>query len=114
MEADDDKPLEHPPAPAPESDAEYNAATRLRAFEDEHLGEDAVRINEQIERGHGSAYARLSPAKHKQYEALEKLVATEQKLADAHTALMQADVDHEAAMAELAAAENEPDADPAA
>ena len=93
--------------------AETDAATRLRAFEDEHLGPDAVRIGGHVERGVGSPYSRLNPARHRHYEALEKAVASEQKLAAAHAALIQADADHEAVMAELAAAEGAPD-DPAA
>lgn len=94
-------------------DEPADAATRLRAFEDEHLGPDAVRISGHVERGVGSPYSRLNPARHRHYEALEKAVASEQKLAGAHAALIQADADHEAVMAELAAAEGAPD-DPAA
>lgn len=96
--------------PEPETDA----AARLKAFEDKHLGDDAVRIGGHVERGVGSPWSRLSPARHREYEAIEKVVETERKLGEAHTALVQADVDHEAAMAALAAAEAEPDADPAA
>lgn len=84
------------------------AAARIRAFEDEHLGKDAVRINDRIERGSGSPFAALSPEHKRQYAALEKLVVAEQKLADAHAALIQADVEHDAA---LAAAEPAPDAE---
>lgn len=86
---------------------EVPAAERLRTFEDDHLGKEAVRINGCIERGYGSPFAALSPEKKRQYGALEKLVEAEQKLADAHTKLIQAEADHEAA---LAAAEPKPDA----
>jgi hypothetical protein len=96
-----------------EPEPELDAATRLRAFEDEHLGPDAVRISGHVERGVGSPYSRLNPARHRHYQALEKAVASEQKLGAAHAALIQADADHEAVMAELAAAESAPD-DPAA
>lgn len=85
---------------------EMPASDRVRAFEDEHVGKDAVRIGGRIERGSGSPFAALSPEKKRQYAALEKLVVAEQKLADAHAALVQAEADHEAA---LAAAEPKPD-----
>ena len=85
-----------PPADTPET---MPAAARIRAFEDEHLGVDAVRIRDKIERGSGSPFAALSPEKKAEYAALEKLVMTEQKLADAHAALIQADADHDAALA---------------
>jgi hypothetical protein len=97
---------------AKNAEQDLTAAGRLRAFEDQHLG-DAVRISGHIERGIGSQYSRLNPARHRHYEALEKAVASEQKLAAAHAALIVADADHEAVMAELAAAESAPD-DPAA
>jgi len=85
------------------------AAERLRAFEDEHIGADAVRINDKIERGSGSPFADLSPELKEQYAALERLVVSEQKLADAHAALIQADKDHDAA---LAAADPKPEPKP--
>ncbi len=87
------------PEPAP-------AVQRQRAFEDEHVGKDAVRINGKIERGSGSPFAALDAETKRQYAALERLVEAEQKLADAHAALIQADVDHEAALAD---AEPKPD-----
>lgn len=86
---------------------EVPAADRIRAFEDEHVGPEAVRIGGRIERGYGSPFAELAPELKRQYAALEKLVAAEQNLADAHTKLIQAEADHEAA---LAAAEPKPDA----
>lgn len=98
------------PAEAPQvadPPRELPAADRVRAFEDEHLGKEAVRIGGRIERGYGSPFAAMSDEKKRQYAALEKLVAAEQKLADAHAALIQAEADHEAA---LAAAEPKPDA----
>jgi hypothetical protein len=87
------------------------AAERVRAFEDEHLGKDVVRINGRIERGSGSPYQDpkvMTPELRRQHAALEKLTETEQKLADANTALLQAQADHDTA---LAAAEPKPDAD---
>src|SRR6266496_2513957 len=44
--------------PEPEPDT---AKAKLRAFEDEHLGKDAVRIGGEIEKGHGSPYAGMRP-----------------------------------------------------
>lgn len=84
---------------------EIPAGERLRAFEDEHVGKDAVRIGGRIERGSGSPFAAMSDEKKRQYAALEKLAAAEQKLADAHAALVEAEADHEDA---LAAAEPKP------
>lgn len=121
----DDKPLDNLAAterkldekpPAPEwtptvVETEHLGATaRLRAFEDEHLGKDAVRIRGRIERGSGSPYQDptiMPPELRRQHAALEKLIETEQRLTDAHTALLQAEADHEAA---LAAAEPRTDA----
>lgn len=75
------------------------AAQRLRAFEDKHLGPDAVRIHgDRVERGSGSLFQRLSVEKQKAHAAIEKTTLTEKKLADAHAALLQAESDHEAAM----------------
>lgn len=79
--------------------SEPAAAQRLREFEDEHLGADAVRIRGQVERGHGSLFQRLSPEHQKAHAAIEKTVATEQKLADAHAALLTAEAEHNAALA---------------
>jgi hypothetical protein len=74
------------------------ASQRLRAFEDEHLGEGAPRISGKLERGHGSLFSRLPIERQKEHAAIEKTVATEQKLADAHTALLKAEADHNAAL----------------
>lgn len=90
----------HEPEPA-------SAADRLKAFEDAEFGPDAVRIRGKVERGYGSPFADMSPEKKRQYAAIEKLVETEQKLADAHAALIAADVAHDAALAD---AEPKPDA----
>lgn len=90
-----------------------SAPARLRAFEDEHFGNDVVRIRGQIERGSGSPYQDpkiMPPELRRQHAALEKLIETERRLADAHTALLQAEADHEAT---LAATEPRPDAAPA-
>jgi hypothetical protein len=98
------------PEPEPEPEPENDVAARRRAFEDKHLGHDAVRINGQVERGVGSLYSRLSDARKREYDALERAAQTEARLAEAHTALVAADAEHEAAMAALDAAEAEPDA----
>lgn len=81
------------------ADEPKSAAVRLRAYEDEVLGHDAVRIGDELERGHGSAYAKMSDEQRAKYEALERLVVAEQRLADAHAALIAADADYEAAEA---------------
>lgn len=75
------------------------AAGRLRAFEDEKLGPDAVRINDKIERGHGSKFRELSKEDQAQYAALERLIEAEQKLADAETSHRIAEENYEAALA---------------
>jgi hypothetical protein len=82
------------------AESPMRAADRLRAFEDEHFGKDAVRIDGQIERGVGSPFASMTDEDRAKYGALERLVVAEQKLADAHAALVQADADHEAAETE--------------
>lgn len=87
-----------------------SAVDRLRAFEDEHFGKDAVRINGRVERGSGSRYQALPEPKRRHYQALEKLVEADEKLVAAHAALMTADAAHEAAMEDVARAENEADA----
>jgi hypothetical protein len=71
---------------------------RLREFEDEHLGKEAVRLNGRVERGSGSPYQALSPEKKLQYVALERLVVAEEKLADARAVVAKAEA--ECAMAE--------------
>jgi hypothetical protein len=98
------------PDPVVAAEAETSAAARLKAFEDEHLGVDAVRINGQIERGVGSQFAKMSDAERAQHAALENLVAAEAKLIDAHTALMKADADCEAAAAAVETAEEKANA----
>lgn len=80
-----------------------NSADRMRAFEDEVFGKDAVRIEGKIERGVGSPYAGMTDERKAQYAALEALVAAEQKLADATGAAAQAEADRVAAEERLAA-----------
>lgn len=75
-----------------------SAAQRLRAFEDEHLGPDAVRINDRVERGSGSPFQALTPEKRKHYHAIEKTIDTEGRLADARAKLAQAESEHNAAV----------------
>lgn len=98
-----DKPLSHiaevehqMPQPEP-ADEPMSGAARLRAFEDKHFGEKAVRIQGRIERGSGSPYQMAHPSVREHYGKLEKLIAAEQKLAEAHTALIAADAEHDAA-----------------
>ena len=83
------------------------ARARLRAFEDQHLGEDAVRIDDQVERGIGSAYHKLSDARKRHYEAIEALIPAEDAVADARAKLAVA----EANLAEAAAAADRAEGD---
>jgi hypothetical protein len=77
-----------------------SAAQRLRAFEDEHLGADAVRIHgDRVERGSGSLFQRLPPEKRKAHELIEKTVETERNLAHAREKLAIAENTHNAAVA---------------
>lgn len=83
-----------------------SAAQRLRAFEDSEIGENAVRINGNIERGYGSRFKAMPEDKQRIYAALERLIVTEQELAEAETKYLQAGVDHDAALAAVAEAEH--------
>jgi len=116
--ADDttDKPLEHlslveknipppaPPEPAPEPEAEApDARAKLRAFENEHLGEDVPRVNGQIEKGHGSLFhQKLDDDQKRTHSALEQLVHAEDELQKANANLAKAERDHDAAAAAVA------------
>lgn len=87
-------------ADAFEASEPASAAQRLRAFEDEHLGPDAVRLHgDRVERGSGSLFERLPADKQYAHVMIEKTVETERKLAEAHAALVAADEEHEAAVA---------------
>jgi hypothetical protein len=84
--------------PDPVEPAPDTAKTRLRNFEDDVLGEDAVRISGQIEKGHGSHFkTKMTHEQRVQHGALEKLVEAEQKVADTSAALAKAEAEHEAA-----------------
>lgn len=98
-------PAKPDPETKPEPAAPLTAKDRLRAFEDEHFGPDAVRVNGEIERGHGSPFAEMDERQHRQYAAIELLIAAEQRLADSTAALASAEAEHEAAMARLDALE---------
>lgn len=102
-----------------EQDQPLPALHRLRAFEDETLGADAVRISGQVEKGHGSFFkTKLTDEQRNHHAALEHLVATEQKLAHASAHLAQAEAEHKAAehkvahTAEAAAVRTELEPDP--
>jgi hypothetical protein len=82
------------PAAAPEPAATATAADRLKAFEDEHFGSEAVRINGRIERGSGSPYQAAPEEIRRQHQAIEKLIDAEQKLNDAKGKLAQAEADY--------------------
>lgn len=75
------------------------AIDRLRAFEDRHFGSDAVRINGQIERGHGSMFNELDPKHRREHAAIENLIAAEKKLGEADGALSAAQSYHDDAKA---------------
>jgi hypothetical protein len=70
------------------------AEARLRAFEDEKLGENAVRINGKIERGFGSKFRELPEADQEQYAKLERLIEAERKVDDARAALAVAEAEY--------------------
>lgn len=76
-----------------------SAASRLRAFEDQVLGEDTTRISGAIERGVGSKYQRMSDAEKYRHGALERLVKAEEHLAATAATLEKAKAEHEAAVA---------------
>lgn len=87
--------------PDPVEEAPQTASARLRAFEDEVFGPDAVRINGHIERGVGSHFQnpkKMTAEQRAHHAALERLVKTEAKVADASAALAKAESDHEAAL----------------
>lgn len=77
---------------------EIPAAERLRAFEDELFGKEAVRINGQVERGSGSRFQLMTPGQRRHYEALEALRPAEVRLAEASAELIAAETAHEAAL----------------
>ena len=89
------EPPAHEPAPV---DEPMTAVDRLRAFEDEKLGKDTPRQNGAIERGVGSHFSRMADADKAMHAKLEKLIETESKLSAAHSALIAADVEHDAAL----------------
>lgn len=80
------------------------AAERLRTFEDAEFGPDAVRVAGHIERGSGSKFSFMTPAKKREYVALERLVDAEAALSVAAGALSAAQADFDAAAAAVDAA----------
>lgn len=113
-----DETLPHPALqPAPTAFAAKPAAdttsgkSRLRAFEDKHLGRKAVRnMQGQVERGYGSPYKRLSPELLAEHTALEKLVDAEAAVDDANAALSAAKSAVETAKADVVTASKAADA----
>lgn len=96
----------------PEPAARPTAKERLRAFEDEILGEKAVRISGHIERGSGSHFqTKMTDEQRAHHAALERLVEAEQKLADASAALATAEAAHRAAEEHVARGEEIADGD---
>jgi hypothetical protein len=82
----------------PVSDEPASPVDRLRAFEDEKLGKDTPRQQGMIERGVGSHFSRMSDEDKAMHAKIEKLIETEGKLSAAHTALLTADAEHDAAL----------------
>lgn len=95
--------------PLAEPEPSMSARERLRAFEDEVLGTDAIRIEGHVERGHGSRFKAMTPEQHAQYTVLEALIAAEKKIADASADLAMAEAAHAAATAKLTAFESKSD-----
>lgn len=97
---------------ASEPVAPLTAKQRLRAFEDEVLGEKAVRISGHIERGSGSHFqTKMTDEQRAHHAALERLVEAEQKLADASAALAGAEAARRAAEEHVARGEGIADGD---
>ncbi len=81
-------------APGPAGPDGPTAAENLRAWEDDHFGDDALRIDGKIEKGHGSKLHALDDAEKAEHSALEQLVEAENKLAQAMAALDAARIHH--------------------
>lgn len=99
----------------PAEKAGSTGAEKLRAFEDRHLGKNAVRINGEVERGHGSAFALKmleSPELRREHAAIERLIDAEKHLAEAEGAVSTAKTAHESAKAAVAEAAKATDAKP--
>lgn len=89
---------ENPEAETFVDEPKPSARQRLRAFEDEVLGEKAVRISGNVERGSGSHFqTKMTDEQRAHHAALERLLEAEQKLADASAVLAKAEADHHAA-----------------
>jgi len=73
------------------------AKDRVRSFEDETFGKDAVRINGELEQGIGSPFAKMDAGQKAKYAALQALVGAEQRLSDARAALVTAEAEFETA-----------------
>lgn len=80
----DDRELSTKPEPS-------ETEMRLRAFEDEHLGADATRVNGAPEDGHGSRFAGLSDAHKAHRTALMHLMAMEKRAAKARADAIEAE-----------------------
>lgn len=95
-------------------DVELTAKQKLRAFEDDVLGPDVVRISGEIEKGHGSNFKKNLTEEQRQHHArLEHLVVAEEKLAHASAALASAEAEHEKAKAHVEEFHTEPEHDDA-
>lgn len=92
-------------------DERIPAAARLRAFEDEHFGEDAVRIDGKVERGSGSPYQAMSEPRKRHYQALEKAMEAEVKLGAARSQMAIAENEMVAAEADIERAEADAEKD---
>lgn len=105
-------------APAPEPEAappdETDAPTheRLRAFEDDVLGEDHPRPHGQIERGIGSKFASLHPTVKAHHAALLALIDAEAEYQKAAAIELEASEKLDAAIQRAAETEEALPADP--
>lgn len=64
-------------------EVDLTAAERLRAFEDRILGEDVVRLDGHVERGHGSKFQRMTAEQKAAHAALVHLVGAEDRMTKA-------------------------------
>lgn len=112
-ETNTDRPLDHLSETEQRLDGDNRipAAARLRAFEDEHFGEDAVRIDGKVERGSGSPYQAMSEPQKRHYQALEKAMEAEVKLGAARSQMAIAENEMAAAEADIERAEADAEKD---
>jgi hypothetical protein len=98
-------------AAKPDEKSLDTATTKLRAFEDKHLGRKAMRNKEgHVEKGYGSPFKAMTPEQLAEHAALEKLVEAEAKVDAANVELSAAKAAVEVAKVNAAAAAKVSDA----